>query len=344
MNRIFSRRFKRSSSKKAAVAAPTEKDGLRESFTDVDFEAPDFNVVHEGFDSIHVSSEKQSASQSHTNDTRTVSTPQSDQPQGSPKGADDVDEFQLSISSAEDELEISRASTMSFGTHHPDDSFVAISATGLSSDESSINSRYLDMPPARSKGSHDGDGSRRTGSDGRLKSKTTTSTLPRLTINTRQTMALLASDSPDVEKKMMNQSMTPRTVGTEPMTPVFHGTRQSDEFPVQADISSTPQIHLPSSLQTSRDDSNFSSSVDTKVTPRKRANKTRRVALVEKEYWDLRLKEIIFQHGANSIQAAKGMGNLGASLLRCKVRICNILIFLLLVRCTRFRALELSLS
>lgn len=292
------------------------KDGLsqgEQSFDEFNFEAPNFNVVREGLRDMHVSAEKQSASQN--NDT--VSTPHSDQPQGRSKATDGDS---LSISS-DDELEVSKASTMSFGTHHPDDSFVAISATGLSSDEDSINSRYLDNPPH----------------DGRLKHETKTSSLPRLTINTRQTMALLASDPPHTstnapqsrEKKIMDESMT--TPKTLPETPMFRDSPSpagNDEFPQEADMNSTPQIHLPNNLQTSVDSSNSSKPLDTSTTIKKRkkiSSRIRRGVSAEKEYWELQLKEIIFQHGADSIQAAKGMGNLGASLLRCKVRaiICN---------------------
>ena len=259
----------------------------------------------------------------------------------------------------------SRASTISFGTTYHEDSFAAISNTGLSSAESSINSDYLyTRTRARRNGSSNDEDEKESNL---LRVKTTTNVLPRLTVNTKQTMALLPSD--DVDKMAAETSITPRTAATVPETPVpasiddggekFPDRNESneyspdsdnrnEEFPVNNDINFSPKIHmhtdkkslpqsqlpsdLPRKLQMSHEISIYSTSMtrdqgstsfSTSFERRRQVKKdhdSRNTAHAEMEYWDMQLKEIAIEYGMNSVQAARGLGNLGASLLRCKVR------------------------
>ena len=374
--KLFSKRgrFRRSSAQRGAVLADMDENQQRpqplqmqqreESFTN--FEPPNFDVdvVHtqdEESDGISFGKQSQFTPTSQNNDTASSRSPQSDQPQFNSKdGLDDSDDSEDSngLNASLQGLDLSGASSMSFGSHHPDDSFVAVSATGMSSDESSVNSRYLDVHPSdfnRVNNENDGQGRNVNGGidDDRLKPKTTTSSLPRLTVNTKQTRALLdttphnqSNVKGDHQNQNQNQNqnlkqqeriqdlpISPKTIETEPETPVNRNL--DNEFPVpdQSGVNTTPEIHMMSNLHTSHDASDFSRTTSTSsstrrrrdgdrhLTKEKKMSKGRRMALAEKEFWELRLKEIIFQHGSSSIQAAKGMGNVGASLLRCQVRI-----------------------
>jgi len=260
-------------------------------------------------------------------------TPDSEFPQHTNDTSND-DSLNMSLASS-----VSKASTMTFGSSHQQDSFAMVSNTGLSSEESSINSRYLDPVPRRHRGNESPARDENLSSGQHMlktKTQTNTSSLPRLTVNTKQTRALLASD--DKREKMVSHSVvSPSTVVTEPETPIFYegGQDQEFEFPEQADLNSTPVIHMPSdiprNLQAAHDVSNFSTSLDDLPSfdtsyPRERQmtkeNRAMYATHVEMEYWHVQLKEIVVQYGSNSIQAAKGMGNLGASLLRCQV--CNL--------------------
>jgi hypothetical protein len=367
--KLFSKRgrFRRSSAQKGAVLTDMDENQQRpqslqmqqreESFTN--FEPPNFDVdvmhAHDESDGVSFGKQSQFTRTSQNNDTASSRSPQSDQPQFNSKdGLDDSEDSEDSngLNASIQGLDLSGASSMSFGSQHPDDSFIAVSVTGMSSDESSINSRYLDVhPPGSKRGNLENDGRGRNESGGidddRLKPKTTTSSLPRLTVNTKQTRAFL--DTPpdnqsnlkgDYQNQKQKQQeriqdlpISPTTVETEPETPVNRKT--DNEFPVpnQSGVNTTPEIHIPSNLHTSLDASDFTRTTSTSsstrrrrdrdriLTKEKKMSKGRRMALAEKGFWELRLKEIIFQHGSNSIQAAQGMGNVGASLLRCQVRI-----------------------
>ena len=291
----------------------------------------------------------------------------------------------------------SSSSTMSFGSFHADqDSFAAVSHTGLSDDESSINSRYLDQhlqesererergrePQNQSQSQKDVFMNRfpRNGNDNK------TSTLPRLTIQTRQTKALLAAKD---DINCQNQAITasPTTVITRQLDPptiasvisnkslqqsnqydpkqqqqqqqlqqqAQQNQENDNEFPSPSQACS-PEFYMPTHLQqqspfsmslpsgsfdyNNNNTNSYSPSVSLsssflKERQLNKESKTLKAAYNELQYWENQLDSIIsnsnnatntelgkhsrrqFQ-GAQSIQAAHGMMNLGASLLRCR--------------------------
>lgn len=257
------------------------------------------------FDAINNTKERPEV---HTDNAISMDNPDSENVLMNSKGTDQShghtnNEFDLS--NGVDEFLMSRASTMSFGSNHPEDSFV-LSATGLSSEESSINSRYLDPPPPQSRpeGTDETRRSNRPASrmDNNFHTKTRTSNLPRLTVKTRQTMALLSIDPLKDEERTSSRSSTPRTASTEPETP-------TGEFPDQSNT--TPQFRMKgiSGVSMSQSSSKDASQYQMRI-----SNKRRHASYAEVEYWE----RVIIQHGHNTVQAAKGMENLGASLLRCR--------------------------
>jgi len=283
---------------------------------------------------------------------------------------------------------------MSFGSFHGDqDSFAAVSHTGLSDDESSINSRYLDQhlqesepqtqtrTQSQSQTQNISINRRRRMENQYYQKENTTSTLPRLTIQTKQTKALLAPKQDiDIDiDKCQNQSVaSPTTVVAHLDTPTSHNSlliqenkydhdhdpkqqqqqqqqqqrqhNQENEFPTPTQARS-PQINMPTqefSMSLSHElpsgsfiNNNSSTSLSMSSSFLKerqlhKESKTLTAAYHELQYWENQLHSIIsnsatststathqgrrprqFQ-GAQSIQAAQGMMNLGASLLRCR--------------------------
>mmetsp|Transcript_8917 Transcript_8917/g.16822 ORF Transcript_8917/g.16822 Transcript_8917/m.16822 type:complete len:539 (+) Transcript_8917:293-1909(+) len=160
--------------------------------------------------------------------------------------------------------------------HLQQESFVAVSHTGLSDDEVSINSRYLDKPYHYYGGAEDrqfdnddhddGIGQRKRPVQGLgfLASKHTTQTLPRLTMHTRQTKALLMPDEestthytrshPREQFLPLGKKTSPKSVVIQPETPTtatktlntIPMTRDSfgEEFPKSFSNSGTPQIKI----------------------------------------------------------------------------------------------------
>lgn len=231
-------------------------------------------------------------------------------------------------------------STMSYGTGcAPQDSFVAISHTGMSDDEISINSRYLDKPcyGAADPGQSEVLG-QRSFEDATKKKETSTQTLPRLTIHTRQTKALLRKEESSQKRpERLHVIASPNTVTKQPDTPMTttnNWTLDSlGEFPISPN--STPQMNIlhnnhsfqsmsshPSMVSTASSSSKgISSSLDTTfLRERQNAqdNKHLQSAFREFEYWNETLDKITHYWGHQSIHAASTMMELGACLLRCK--------------------------
>ena len=255
---------------------------------------------------------------------------------------DEANSNDISIMDTSNSIETSTSSnnsnrTMSFGSSNEQDSFAVVSHTGLSDDDISINSRYLDEPRRKEGNTCDNHGSNSrtsTGTTGthtttsiRTSTSTSTSTLPRLTIQTKQTKALLATTTHEHNKGQY--LISPNTVVIQPETPT--GTvNSSNEFPVttQTLLNNTPEINMniPDSPSHSQ---SFSMSLSHQERPSfdtsflkerqlSKESKSLQAAYKELEYWDEELKQTMDISGHTSIQSAQGMMNLGASLLRCR--------------------------
>jgi hypothetical protein len=197
---------------------------------------------------------------------------------------------------------------------HDDDSFAGrVSNTGMSSEESSINSH---SSYNRFTGKHDNNYTHKpTGDNKYLQPKSTSRHLPRLTVQTNRTKELLAQnhlDKTGVEK----YSETPMSFGTKQTILSTPSTRNQDEFPPVNSFSSSPKIHMSDPYNSSFLSVSSNSSDRLMSSTDKAYTKN----LIEKEYWKYKVKMTLRYHGASSIQAAKAFSNLAAALLKCKVR------------------------
>jgi tetratricopeptide (TPR) repeat protein len=257
----------------------------------------------------------------------------------------------METSNSRDSSTRSSNSTMSFGSSKEQDSFAFVSHTGLSDDDESFNSRYLDEPRRNEQNPRDIHDSNIINSSESndaisaqmdMRAATTTSNLPRLTIQTKQTKALLATPTATATSAVATPTNakrqplnSPNTVVTQLETP-SSAVNTSDEFPLptQESLNNTPEIHIPSNLPTQLQTSTSQSqsfsmsfslqempSFDTSFLKEKqmsRESKLMQAAYRELEYWDEQLKDIIDLSGHASVQSAQGMMDLGASLLRCR--------------------------
>jgi hypothetical protein len=238
---------------------------------------------------------------------------------------------------------------MSFGSSRGHDSFVNVSLTGLSIDNNTtINSQYSYDPytgkheegnrNGRIKNTGDGGGTRY------LQTKGTSRHLPYLNVNTTKTKALL--NGPRQQHYPFNATkdhldiispVSTETSATYPCTPVSVD-EDHNEFPeFQTSQNVTPLFNVPlhppptgrpksrrinQSHGHSRDEISSASSSCYSNDDQKqmaRANKLKHAALAEREYWKKLLRSTVVKSGAESVETARVLFNLGGALLRCKV-------------------------
>lgn len=213
----------------------------------------------------------------------------------------------------------SNNSSNSFGNQiHGDDSFTRVSNTGMSSDESSIHSH---SSYNRFTGKHEMKYSHKPiGNDTYLKPKSTSRHLPSLTVQTKRTKELLEVNPGPNLQEYSKTPLSKESKETEPSTP----SSIRDEFPTQHSFNTTPRIHMSDKPDRSRAYSSVISQSSGTTTSGRRgdtiSDKGHSKANVEKEYWKYKLKMTLRYQGGNSVQAAKAFSDLGAALMRCKVR------------------------
>lgn len=196
---------------------------------------------------------------------------------------------------------------------HDDDSFAGrVSNTGMSSEESSINSH---SSYNRFTGTHDNKYTRKhTGDNKYMKPKSTSRHLPRLTIQTKRTKDLLAQNDTTHHVFFEKPSETPMSLDTKQTSLSTPSTRNQQEFPPVNSFSSTPKIHMSETYNSTV----LSPSSNSSGRGIHSTNKTNMKNLVEKEYWKYKLKMTLRYHGGSSVQAAKAFSDLAAALLKCK--------------------------
>lgn len=232
-------------------------------------------------------------------------------------------------------FESSRGSTMSFGSDRELDSFVNVSLTGLSIDNSaSLNSHYSYDPYTGKHEEGNMNGLRRGGvssSTGTyLHSKATTRHLPHLTINSTKTKTLLKGPQSEMISPVSTETST--TVPCTPGSAEDEDRIEFGEFSQSQNV--TPsfdmQFHPPHRLKeqsihfshrNNRDEMSSACSSDYSNSNQKhmvKANKLKHAALAEREYWKKILRSTDNEYGTESLEAARVLFNLGSALLRCK--------------------------
>ena len=268
--------------------------------------------------------------------------------------------FDFSRTSVSTSFDSSRGSsngTMSFGSSRGHDSFVNVSMTGLSIDNTaSLHSHYSHDPYT---GRHEerningrikqnGNGGGGGGGGGittnrYLQPKTTSRHLPYLNINSTKTKALIQGPLPPQQQYPFNirdklniiSPVSTETSATDPCTPISVGDEHHNEFP-DIQNNATPLFNVPlhppprpNSKRTNQQyahsyeiSSSASSSIYSEGQKQlAKANKVRHAALAEREYWKKLLRSAVIESGAESMDTARVLFNLGSALLRCKVRV-----------------------
>ena len=226
---------------------------------------------------------------------------------------------------------------MSFGSNMDIDSFVNVSLTGLSIDNSaSLNSNYSYDPYTgrHEEGNINGRLKREGDSNSTgafLHSKVTSRQLPSLKINSTKTKALLQGPQSDMISPVSTETST--TVPYTPDSAEDEDCNEFAEFPQSQNV--TPSFDIPShppyrpkeqqmrlSHRTNRDEVSSACSSDFSNYNQKhmvKANKVKHAALAEREYWKKILRSTNIEYGTESLEAARVLFNLGSALLRCKV-------------------------
>ena len=244
--------------------------------------------------------------------------------------------------------------TMSMGSSLPQDSFVVVSTTGLSSGGLSSMDSFRGDLYSRERKEFKGRDSSQPGHY-----ESTTHHLPRVTVASLHRQAYLENKSTSVEKYSVNQiqiknmSLEPietslhssNTKDTDPSTPIGDISSQinqqsTSEFPgLSSDETPQLQISVESSNEGNRINTNVfdvsESKYDTTCVSQsessmqsalnltedfmKRDNRSHQNAITEKEFWRIKLQETIAIHGDESFETGRQLNNLGSSLMRCNV-------------------------
>ncbi|GFH60784.1 hypothetical protein CTEN210_17260 [Chaetoceros tenuissimus] len=269
---------------------------------------------------IHIFPTDDSQNESRNQNTSSMLIHDEQQPDDMTDIFDGLDKDSLfDISYSEDNSE----STFSFGSSKEDDSFAQISNHGLSEDDDSFSSALHERSYRRDLERYHKTG--KNAPETRYPQQNVTSKLPNLTIQTKQTKALLESRKQDIKQSTLT---SPTTVATQLETPMSN-VDNSASFP-SLKSNMTPQIHMP--VQLSRTSNSYPSvsmsfssqditSFDTSFMRQVLSSKERKSyesAYQELEFWNEALLDVSVESGSQSLQSAEIMMNIGASLIRLK--------------------------